>query len=61
MPWYLKGNTQATPVMAVQVGFVRSSTGQAEVWVLAQSPQLFVTTVPLESTMVAHQGVGELA
>jgi len=47
--------------MAVQVGLVRSSTGQAEVWVLAQSPQLLVTTVPLESTMVAHHGVGELA
>jgi len=61
MPWYLKGNTQATPVMAVQVGLVRSSTGQAEVWVLAQSPQLLVTTVPLESTLVAHHGVGELA
>ena len=58
---YLKGKTQAAPEVAVQVAGVMVSRGQAEVWVLAQSPQLLVTTVPLESTLVAHQGVGELA
>jgi len=59
MPLYLKGKTQADPETAVQVGLVRSSTGQAEVWVLAQSPQLFTITVPLGSSLVAHHGVGE--
>ena len=46
--------------MAVQVGEVRDSAGQEESWVLAQSPQLLITTVPLGSTLVAHHGVGEL-
>ena len=46
--------------MAVQEGEVSDSAGQADSWVLAQSPQLFVITVPLGSTLVAHHGVGEL-
>jgi len=46
--------------MAVQEGELRDSAGQAESWVLAQSPQLLMTTVPLGSTFVAHHGVGEL-
>jgi len=59
MPLYLNGKTQAEPETAVQEGLVRSSTGQAEVWVLAQSPQLLTMTVPFGSSLVAHQGVGE--
>ena len=50
---------QAEPETAVHEGLVRSSTGQAEVWVLAQSPQLLTMTVPLGSSLVAHHGVGE--
>ena len=49
---------QAEPETAVQAGLVRS-TGQEEVWVLAQSPQFLAMTVPVVSSLVAHHGVGE--
>jgi len=49
------------PEVAVQEGEVRDSAGQEESWEFWQSPQLLVMTVPLLSTLVAHQGVGELA
>jgi len=37
------------------------SAGHEERAVFAQSPQLLMTTVPLESTIVAHQGTGDAA
>ena len=64
-PRSLKGKTQGMlssgPPSVTQEGTVMDSTGQEEIAVLLQSPQLLVTTVPLLSTMVAHQGVGEEA
>jgi len=60
MPRCLKGKTHAWPEREVQEGEVRDSAGQEESWEFSQSPQLLMMTVPLGSTLVAHQGVGEL-
>ena len=44
----------------VQVGRLMGSLVQLEVVEeVSQSPHEFVTTTPVESTAVAHQGVGE--
>lgn len=64
-PLYLKGNTQALPdsgpELAVQEGTVMASSVQPEEVETEQSPQLFVMTLLLESTPVAHQALGESA
>ena len=64
-PKCLKGKTQAVlslgPPSVVHEGMLKDSAGHEERAVFEQSPQLLVTTVPLESTMVAHQGTGEAA
>ena len=46
------------PEVALQVISCWVSAGQLLVAELLQSPQLLVTTVPLPSTMVAHQATG---
>jgi hypothetical protein len=62
-PLYLNGKTQALPVSGpeavVQEGTVMASSVQPEVVETEQSPQLFVITLLLESTPVAHQALGE--
>jgi len=64
-PRCLNGKTQACPVLGpdsvVQEGTVRGSVVQLEVADTRQSPQELVTTAPVESVAVAHQGVGEAA
>jgi len=47
--------------VVVQLGRVIDSFWQLEVEDTSQSPQELVTTVPVESTPVAHHGVGESA
>merc|ERR1719206_1110632 len=63
IPRCRKGNTQGMlscgPPSVTQEGTSMVSTGQDERALLLQSPHLLVTTVPLLSTMVAHQGTGE--
>jgi len=65
MPRCRKGKTQVAPVrgpeVVVQLGRVIDSFWQLEVEDTSQSPQELVTTVPVESTPVAHHGVGESA
>jgi len=64
-PLYLKGNTQALPdsgpELVVHEGTVMASSVQPEEVETEQSPQLFVMTLLLESTPVAHQALGESA
>ena len=64
-PMCLKGKTQSVlslgPPWVVHVGILIDSAGHEERAVFAQSPQLLMTTVPLESTIVAHQGTGDAA
>jgi len=62
---YRNGNTQLCPdwgpELVVQEERLRVGAEQEEVEEMEQSPQLPVTTVPVESVSVAHQGTGDSA
>lgn len=63
-PLYVKGKTHGRPdegpPVVMHDGFAGwDEAEEQEGPVVSKSPHLFVMTLPLKSTIVAHQGVGE--